>query len=107
MKDGVVAEISVVPLGCGDKGLSRYVAACLDVLKDEKEIKYQLTPMGTILEGPLDKVFEIARRMHEIPFEKGALRVLTTLKIDHHGEKTLSMTGKVEAVKGLHKIRED
>jgi uncharacterized protein (TIGR00106 family) len=104
MKDNVVAEISVVPIGSGDKGLSRYVAACLDVLKEAKDIKYQLTPMSTILEGPLDRVFEVARKMHEVPFKKGALRVLTTLKIDQHSEKTLSMNGKVEAVKKLHDI---
>jgi uncharacterized protein (TIGR00106 family) len=106
MKDHVVAEISVVPVGSGDKGLSQYVAACLDVLKEAKDIKYQLTPMSTILEGPLDSVFEVARKMHEVPFKKGAFRVLTSLKIDQHSEKTLIMDGKVQAVKKLHEIRE-
>ena len=105
MKDHVVAEISVVPVGSGDKGLSQFVAACLDVLKEAKDIEYQLTPMSTILEGPLDEVFKVARKMHEVPFNKGALRVLTSLKIDQHSEKTLTMTGKVEAVKKLHEIR--
>ena len=104
MKDDVVAEISVVPIGSGDKGLSPFVAACLDVLKEAKDVKYQLTPMSTILEGPIDKVFEVARRMHEVPFNKGATRVLTSLKIDQHSEKTLTMNGKVGVVKKLHHI---
>ena len=103
MKDQVVAEISVVPIGSGDKGLSQYVAACLDVLREAKGIKYQLTPMSTILEGSLDNVLEVTRKMHEVPFQKGARRVLTSLKIDQHKDKTLTMTGKVEAVKKLHK----
>ena len=36
--------------------------------------------------------------MHEVPFSKGALRVVTTLKIDERRDKVLTMEGKVESV---------
>ncbi len=36
MKGQVVAEISIVPLGTGETGMSRYVAACLEVLEDRR-----------------------------------------------------------------------
>ena len=101
MKGHVVAEISVIPLGAGDKGLSRYVAACLEVLENQEGLSYQLTPMSTIIEGPLDKVLEITRQMHEVPFTKGASRVLTSLKIDQHRDRSLTMAGKVESVQKL------
>jgi uncharacterized protein (TIGR00106 family) len=105
MNKQVVAEISVVPIGVGDKGLSSFVASCLDIVKDAEGLSYQLTPMSTIIEGPIDEVFKVARKMHECPFTKGAPRVLTTLKIDHHRDKALTMTGKVKSVKKLHTLR--
>ena len=95
----VVAEISVVPLGTGNPGVSEFVAACLDVLARHKNISYRLTPMGTILEGPLDEILAVTREMHETPFQKGALRVVTTLKIDDRRDKALSMEGKLASVR--------
>ncbi len=105
MKESVVAEISVIPLGAGDTGLSNYVAACLAILENQKDLSYQLTPMSTIMEGPLDKVLEVTRQMHEVPFNKGASRVLTSLKIDQHRDRTLTMAGKVESVQKLLRRR--
>ena len=98
MEGQVVAEVSVVPIGTGATGLSEYVAACIDILDGRKELSYQLAPMGTIIEGPIDKVFEVARQMHEVPFDKGVLRVVTTLKIDERRDELLTMAGKVESV---------
>ncbi|HOV79681.1 MAG TPA: MTH1187 family thiamine-binding protein [Bacillota bacterium] len=93
-----VAEVSVVPIGTNSASLSEYVAGCVAVLKEAGGITYQLTPMGTIIEGELDRVLEAVRRMHEQPFEKGAQRVLTTLRIDDRRDKKLTMAGKVAAV---------
>jgi len=97
----IVAEISVVPLGTGNASVSEYVADCMDVLAGHSGIKYRLTPMGTILEGPLDLVLKVTRAMHEVPFTKGAVRVITTLKIDDRCDKRLSMKGKLDSVKKL------
>ncbi|MGM0414854.1 MAG: MTH1187 family thiamine-binding protein, partial [Bacillota bacterium] len=49
-----IAEVTVVPLGTEDTSLSSYVADCQKVLEQEEGIEYQLTPMGTIIEGDLD-----------------------------------------------------
>ena len=95
----VVAEITVVPLGTGSASVSEYVAACLDVLAREKALTYRLTPMGTILEGSLEDILGVTRKMHEVPFLKGAVRVATTLKIDDRRDKKLSMEGKLKSVK--------
>jgi uncharacterized protein (TIGR00106 family) len=97
----VVAEISVVPLGTASASVSGYVAACMDVLAKSSGIKYRLTPMGTILEGPLELVLKVTRAMHEAPFNKGAVRVVTTLKIDDRRDKALTMKGKLDSVKKL------
>ena len=98
MKGQVVAEVSIIPVGTGDTGVSHYIAACLQVLEGRKDLSYRLTPMGTVIEGSLGKVFEVTRKMHEIPFSKGASRVVTTIKIDDRRDKSSTMAGKIESV---------
>ena len=94
-----IMEISVVPLGTSSPSLSRYVAGAVRILRDEKDIKYELTPMGTIVEGEPARLLELAARMHRSPFEAGAVRVVTTIKIDERRDKPSSMCSKVDAVK--------
>lgn len=93
----VVAEISVIPLGTGSPSVSRYIVDCIRVL-DKSGLNYEVTAMGTIIEGELAAVLAAAKRMHEVPFAAGALRVVTTIKIDERRDKQLSVKGKVEAV---------
>ncbi|HMK53106.1 MAG TPA: MTH1187 family thiamine-binding protein, partial [Thermodesulfobacteriota bacterium] len=92
-----ILEISVVPIGTSDTSLSAYVADCLRILKKEK-IRYELSSMGTNIEGDLKDLFRIAYRMHLTPFKKGALRVVTTLKIDDRRDKKGTLKGKKSAV---------
>jgi uncharacterized protein (TIGR00106 family) len=92
-----ILEISIVPIGIRGSSLSPYVADCLRVLKKEKA-HYELTAMGTNVEGDLKKLIRIALKMHEVPFRKGAPRVLTTLKIDDRRDKKGTLAGKKEAV---------
>jgi len=101
MKGQVVAEVSIVPVGTADAGISRYVAASLTVLESRKDLSYRLTPMGTVIEGPLDAVLEAIRDMHEVPFNEGAKRVVTSIKIDDRRDKTATMISKLESVRKL------
>jgi len=99
VKEKVIVELTVVPLGTASPSVSRYVAACLEPLKNAKDVRYQITPMGTVVEGPLERVMELAIKMHEVPFTKGAQRVVTTIKIDDRRDRMPSMEDKVAAVK--------
>ena len=94
-----MVEVTIVPLGTASPSVSRYVAECHKVLAREEGIKYQLTPMSTVIEGDLDRIFEIIRKMHEVPFMSGALRVSTSIKIDDRRDKELTMAGKLQSVK--------
>ncbi len=94
-----VFSVSVVPVGTGSTSVSPYVARCHEILKQEEGIKFQLTPMATIIEGELARVLEVVQKLHRVPFEKGAGRVLTTIIIDDRIDKALSMEGKVESVR--------
>ena len=93
-----IVEVVIVPLGTGSASVSKYVAECHKVLVQAKDLKYQLTPMSTIIEGELDRIFEVVRQMHEVPFQSGALRVGTTIRIDDRRDKKLTMEGKMQAV---------
>ena len=93
-----IAEVSIVPIGTKSTSVSSYVAACLEVL-DESSLTYELHGMGTIVEGGLKELFEVVLRMHEVPFEAGALRVVTTIKVDDRRDKEASAKDKVGAVR--------
>jgi len=93
-----VVEVSITPLGTADPGVSRYVAGCLKIVR-QSGINYQLTPMGTILEGDLDLILRVIRQMQESVFAAGAVRVSTLIKIDDRRDKpSHSMAGKVRSV---------
>lgn len=94
-----VVEVTIVPLGTGSSSVSRYVAECHKVLAQEDGVKYQLTPMSTVIEGDLDRIFAIIRKMHEVPFAAGAVRVSTSIKIDDRRDKELTMAGKIQSVR--------
>lgn len=98
MKDSVIVRIQVVPLGTATTSLSSYVAACLEPVKQAKDISYEITAMGTVIQGPLERVLELARQMHEVPFAMGAKRVATTVQIDDRRDKAQTIEGKVRAV---------
>ena len=94
-----IAEISVVPLGTKTPSVSQYVARAVKVLEREKDIKYEITAMGTIVEGDLDRILAVAKKMHEGVFGEGVARVLTTVKIDDRRDKVQGMKKKVDSLK--------
>jgi len=98
MKEQVIAEVKIIPLGTETASLSRYVAACIDIVKRAQGIEYRITAMGTIIQGPLRRVLEITEQMHQVPFTLGAKRVLTSVSIDDRRDKPITIDGKVKAV---------
>jgi len=98
-----IAEITVVPIGTSSPSISSYVAEVEKTLRSFN-LKIQLTPMSTILEGELDEILNAVKAAHNCLFEKGALRVSTTLRIDERRDKNLTMEGKVKAVEDKLKV---
>jgi len=94
-----IIDISIVPVGTSTPSVSRFVAGAVKILQNEPDIKYQLTPMNTVIEGDLEHLLALAKKMHDSAFNSGIQRVVTTLRIDERRDKPLTMTGKVEAVK--------
>ena len=94
-----IAEVSVVPLGTKTPSVSQYVARAIKVLEQERDIKYETSAMGTIIEGDLDKILAVVKRMHEEIFGEGVARVVTTVKIDERRDKAQSMKTKLDSLR--------
>jgi uncharacterized protein (TIGR00106 family) len=93
----VIASLTVTPVGTETPSLSQYVAECVRVL-NEAELKHTLTPMGSVLEGPLEEILQIVAKVHEIPFSQGVQRVTTRLTIDDRRDKKATAQGKMDSV---------
>ncbi|MGC7873477.1 MTH1187 family thiamine-binding protein [Desulfosporosinus sp. SYSU MS00001] len=92
-----VVAVSIVPLGSGTS-VSKFVVEAEKVFASKKNLKRQLGPMFTTLEGDLSEIMEAIKEAQEAVFSAGALRVSTTIKIDERRDKTLSMEGKIQAI---------
>lgn len=93
-----IAEVTVIPIGTASTSLSSYVAAMQRVLETVEGITYELTSMGTIIEGPLPRILAAVEALHESPFTQGAQRVSTAVKIDDRRDKAATSRSKLESV---------
>lgn len=103
-----IVDVTVIPIGTKTPSVSSYVADIQKVLMGYQEkglIRFQLTPMNTIIEGELPILFEVIQAMHEVPFEKGIVRVATNIRIDDRRDISRAMEEKVNRV--LSQIEEE
>src|SRR5512136_2813129 len=91
----MVVEFSVVPIGRGEE-LAGPVARILDII-DKSGLPYQLTAMGTLVEGEWDEVMGLVRRCHEAMRDSGT-RVYTHITIDDRAGASGRIAGKVRDV---------
>ncbi len=92
-----IVAVSISPVGEG-VGVSSYVARALAVLQ-RSDLEYEMGPMFTTIEGDLDQILEVVRRMQEAVFDEGARRVSTVMKIDDRRDRAHSMKGKLQSVR--------
>lgn len=93
-----IVAVSISPTGSGSS-VSEFVAAALRVVEAQDEVAWELGPMFTTLEGDLDAVLALIRRMQEAVFDAGAVRVGTVLKIDDRRDKVATMADKVSSAR--------
>ncbi|MDP4164488.1 MAG: MTH1187 family thiamine-binding protein [Bacillota bacterium] len=101
-----IVDVTVIPIGTETPSVSKYVAEIQRVLKSYEnagKIRFQLTPMNTIIEGDLPILFEVIQAMHEVPFKEGIQRVATNIRIDDRRDVKRKMEDKVERVHSLLK----
>ncbi|MDH7514800.1 MAG: MTH1187 family thiamine-binding protein [Bacteroidota bacterium] len=94
----VLCEMAMFPT---DKGasVSRWVARVLSLI-DESGLPYQLTPMGTIIEGEWKEVMDLAGRCFEA-LRQDCERVYISMHIDYRKGGGGRMKQKVEKVSSI------
>jgi len=93
-----LVEVRITPIGTKGSSMTKYVARAVEAVKGEKDIKHQITATGTIMEGDLDKIIGMVRKMHDSVFDGEVNRVLTTIEIDDRRDKTVSLESSVKSV---------
>jgi len=91
----VLLEFSMTPLGKGES-VSQYVARSLDII-DKSGLDYQLTAMGTILEGEWDEVFAVVKQCYDA-MSVDCDRITCTIKVDARKGAQGRLTAKVRSV---------
>ena len=91
----MLVELSLFPLG-KIEGLSEDVARVIDLI-DKSGLPYQLTCMGTMIEGEWDEVIELIGRCRSAMLENND-RIYLLLKADEQKGKTGKLAGKVNSV---------
>ncbi len=90
-------EISVIPLGTGNTSFSRWISAIIKEV-ESSGLEFQLNDMGTVIRGEVSDLLSLASKLHETPFENGARRVYTVIKLDDRRDKETGIGNKVESV---------
>jgi len=79
---------------------SFYIARAIESIQSMEGIKYQLNPMGTVLESTdMSKIYEAVVRMTETVHNLGVGRVGVVIKVDSRRDRDTTMDQKIESVK--------
>jgi uncharacterized protein (TIGR00106 family) len=80
----VHAEISILPIAGGrDTSMSKEVAAAFYAIRKTRNLKANLTALGTQVEaGDLGSVLQAVKAAHQAAKSAGARRGISTIRID-------------------------
>lgn len=91
----VLLEFAMAPHGQGES-LGAHVARILDVI-DRSGVPYQLTPMGTILEGEWDDVMALVSACFKA-LQPDCARIGMNLKVDYRRGQDSRLHSKIATV---------
>jgi uncharacterized protein (TIGR00106 family) len=94
------AEISIYPIGTASTSSSFYIAKAIESIQRTEGIRYEINPMGTILESSsIDTIYEASKNMMEVVHNLGVNRVEVVLKIDSRNDKQVRIEEKLDSIK--------
>jgi uncharacterized protein (TIGR00106 family) len=91
----VLLEFSMSPLGKGES-VGKFVSRSLEIV-DKSGVDYRLNPMGTVLEGEWDQVFNVVKKCFE-RMRKDCNRISCSIKVDYRRGARGRLSGKVASV---------
>jgi uncharacterized protein (TIGR00106 family) len=93
------ADLTVLMLGRPDVSASVYIAEIQRRLAAQDRVRYEMHAMGTSLEGTVADILAVVGELHAVPFDQGAPRVYTVLKLDERRDRPdQTLADKVRSV---------
>jgi uncharacterized protein (TIGR00106 family) len=93
------ADLTVLALGRSSVSATDYIAEIQRRLGRQDRVRFQMHAMGTSLEGTTADILAIVAELHAVPFEQGAPRVYTVLKLDERRDRPgQTLDDKIRAV---------
>ena len=90
-------HLTIIPLGTDSPSVGDFVVDIQKALKGSG-LPFQLTDMGTTIEGDTRDLLQLAGQLAELPFNKGVQRVVTQISIDDRRDKRVSLGDKRSSV---------
>lgn len=97
-------QLTTIPLGTQSPSVADYISEIHQAL-ESSGLPCQLHDMGTIIEGNISELLAIIEKIYEIPFEKGAMRVITQIVIDDRRDKNVALGDKRSAVEHITRVQ--
>jgi len=94
----VLVEFSMFPTDKGES-VSPYVSQIIDLI-DKSGFTYQLTPMGTVLEGTWEEVFGVITSCFKV-LEPQSNRISSAIKVDFRKGDKSRMKSKIEKIESI------
>lgn len=91
----MLVEFSIIPVGSGSS-IGDRLAEVLKII-DASGIPYKVNPMGTVMEGEWDQLFNLIRRCQESVMMHEE-RVITTISLDDRKGKPNRLDEKVKSI---------
>jgi uncharacterized protein (TIGR00106 family) len=77
----VIAEIQVLPRPVGTTAdRYKHVDAAIAVIQ-ASGLRYEVHALGTVIEGPPEKIWPLLQAVHQATLEAGAERTLSVIKV--------------------------
>ena len=96
----IQAEISIYPMATRTTSASFYIAKAIESIQDIENLRYEINPMGTILESDdIDVINLASKKMMETVHNLGIARVEIVIKIDSRRDKHVKMEEKIDSIK--------
>lgn len=90
-------QITIIPLGTGNPSVGDYIAD-IERFLNKKGIEHSLGDMGTVIHASADELLRLAAELHNLPFARGAERVVTQITLDDRRDIERKIGEKKQAV---------
>ena len=92
-----IMHLTVIPLGTGSPSVGDYVVEIQKILA-KSDFPFELTDMGTIIEGRTEDLLQLAAQLAQAPFTRGIERVVTQISLDDRRDKKVAIGTKKASV---------